>query len=76
MVYKPIQVSVTYKGKALKEKKNYVLKYSKGCKKVGTYTVQIIGKGAYAGKVKKQELTISNSENTPCLVIRLQKQWH
>ena len=48
------KVSVTYKGKALKEKKNYVLKYSKGCKKVGTYTVQIIGKGAYAGKVKKQ----------------------
>ena len=48
------KVSVTYKGKALKEKKNYVLKYSKGCKKVGTYTVQIIGKGAYTGKVKKQ----------------------
>ena len=48
------KVSVTYKGKVLKEKKNYVLKYSKGCKKVGTYTVQIIGKGAYAGKVKKQ----------------------
>ncbi len=48
------KVSVTYKGKALKEKKNYVLKYSKGCKKVGTYTVQIIGKGAYAGNVKKQ----------------------
>ena len=37
------KVSVTYKGKVLKEKKNYVLKYSKGCKKVGTYTVQIIG---------------------------------
>jgi len=35
------KVSVTYKGKALKEKKNYILKYSKGCKKVGTYTVQI-----------------------------------
>lgn len=48
------KVSVTYKGKVLKEKKNYVLKYSKGCKKVGTYTVQIIGKGAYTGKVKKQ----------------------
>lgn len=48
------KVSVTYKGKVLKEKKNYVLKYSKGCKKVGTYTVQIIGKGAYAGNVKKQ----------------------
>ena len=48
------KVSVTYKGNVLKEKKNYVLKYSKGCKKVGTYTVQIIGKGAYAGKVKKQ----------------------
>ena len=29
------KVSVTYKGKVLKEKKNYVLKYSKGCKKVG-----------------------------------------
>ena len=28
------KVSVTYKGKVLKEKKNYVLKYSKGCKKV------------------------------------------
>lgn len=27
------KVSVTYKGKVLKEKKNYVLKYSKGCKK-------------------------------------------
>ena len=38
------KVSVTYKGNVLKEKKNYVLKYSKGCKKVGTYTVQIIGK--------------------------------
>ena len=48
------KVSVTYKGNVLKEKKNYVLKYSKGCKKVGTYTVQIIGKGAYAGNVKKQ----------------------
>ena len=48
------KVSVTYKGKVLKEKKNYVLKYSKGCKKVGVYTVQIIGKGAYTGKVKKQ----------------------
>ena len=48
------KVSVTYKGNVLKEKKNYVLKYSKGCKKVGTYTVQIIGKGSYAGKVKKQ----------------------
>ena len=48
------KVSVTYKGNVLKEKKNYVLKYSKGCKKVGTYTVQIIGKGAYTGKVKKQ----------------------
>ena len=48
------KVSVTYKGKALKEKKNYVLKYSKGCKKVGTYTVQIIGKGTYTGTAKKQ----------------------
>ena len=48
------KVSVTYKGKVLKEKKNYVLKYSKGCKKVGTYTIQIIGKGTYKGTVKKQ----------------------
>ena len=48
------KVRVTYKGKVLKEKKNYIVKYSKGCKKVGTYTVQIIGKGAYAGNVKKQ----------------------
>lgn len=34
-------------------------------------------KGGYIGYVyfEKQELTISNSENTPCLVIRLQKQW-
>ena len=48
------KVRVTYKGKVLKEKKNYIVKYSKGCKKVGTYTVQIIGKGAYTGKVKKQ----------------------
>ena len=41
------KVRVTYKGKVLKEKKNYIVKYSKGCKKVGTYTVQIIGKGLY-----------------------------
>ena len=27
------KVSVTYKGKVMKEKKNYVLKYSKGCKR-------------------------------------------
>ena len=38
----------------MKEKKNYIVKYSKGCKKVGTYTVQIIGKGTYTGTVKKQ----------------------
>ena len=48
------KVRVTYKGKVLKEKKNYIVKYSKGCKKVGTYTVQIIGKGTYTGTVKKQ----------------------
>ena len=30
------KVRVTYKGKVLKEKKNYIVKYSKGCKKVGT----------------------------------------
>ena len=48
------KVRVTYKGKVLKEKKNYIIKYSKGCKKVGTYTVQIIGKGTYTGTVKKQ----------------------
>lgn len=48
------KVRVTYKGKVLKEKKNYIVKYSKGCKKVGTYTVQIIGKGTYTGTAKKQ----------------------
>ena len=48
------KVRVTYKGKVLKEKKNYIIKYSKGCKKVGTYTVQIIGKGTYTGTAKKQ----------------------
>lgn len=47
------KVRVTYKGKVLKEKKNYIVKYSKGCKKVGTYTVQIIGKGTYTGTAKK-----------------------
>lgn len=48
------KIRVTYKGKVLKEKKNYIIKYSKGCKNVGTYTVQIIGKGTYIGTVKKQ----------------------
>lgn len=48
------KIRVTYKGKVLKEKKNYIIKYSKGCKKVGTYTVQIIGKGTYTGTAKKQ----------------------
>lgn len=48
------KIRVTYKGKVLKEKKNYSIKYSKGCKNVGTYTVQIIGKGTYTGTVKKQ----------------------
>lgn len=48
------KIRVTYKGKVLKEKKNYIIKYSKGCKNVGTYTVQIIGKGTYTGTAKKQ----------------------
>ena len=45
---------VTYNRKVLKEKKNYIINYSKGCKKVGTYTVQIIGKGIYTGTAQKQ----------------------
>ena len=48
------KIRVTYNRKVLKEKKNYIINYSKGCKKVGTYTVQIIGKGTYTGTAKKQ----------------------
>ncbi|MGO5542286.1 hypothetical protein ACTQWG_07255 [Blautia sp. HCP3S3_H10_1] len=48
------KVTVTYKGKKLKEKKNYTVKYSSGCRNVGSYTIQIIGKGAYTGTVKRQ----------------------
>ena len=48
------KIRVTYNRKVLKEKKNYIINYSKGCKKVGTYTVQIIGKGIYTGTAQKQ----------------------
>ena len=48
------KVTITYNGNGLKEKKNYIVKFSKGCKNVGTYTVQITGKGSYTGTVKKK----------------------
>lgn len=48
------KVIVTYKGKKLKNNKNYIVKYPKNCKNVGTYAVQIVGKGKYIGTIKKK----------------------
>ena len=58
------KIRVTYNRKVLKEKKNYIINYSKGCKKVGTYTVQIIGKGPYVAPklLRKVEEMNKNGE--------------
>ena len=47
------KVTVKYKSKKLKARKNYTLTY-KNNKKVGTATVVIKGKGVYSGTVKKK----------------------
>ena len=51
-VQKPA-VTVTYRGKKLKVRKDYTLTYSKGRKNPGFYTVTVKGTGSYTGTVKK-----------------------
>ena len=62
------KVTVISKGKRLKEKSDYTVRFSSGCKKVGTYTVSISGKGKYTGTIKKKFQIIPQSTNFSYLV--------
>lgn len=50
---KPTVTVKDYSGNILTKGTDYTVTYSTGCKKVGTYTVTITGKGNYSGSVKK-----------------------
>lgn len=52
-VQKPVVVVTDRQGKKLQSGTDYTVSYSKGCKKVGTYTATIKFKGNYSGKTKK-----------------------
>ncbi len=49
---KPSVTVTDKKGKTLKKDKDYTLKYSKGRKSIGTYTVTVTFKGKYSGSKK------------------------
>ena len=61
---KPKVVIKTSKGKALTEGKDYTVKYPKGMKTPGTYTVTVTFKGNYSGK---KTLTFTIAPKAPTL---------
>lgn len=63
-------VTVTYKGKVLKNKTDYTLSYSSGRKNVGKYTVKINFRGKYKGSISKTFKVIP----APTAITKLQSQ--
>ena len=64
---KPKVVVKTSKGKLLTEGKDYTVKYPKGMKNPGTYTVTITFKGSYSGK---KTLTFTIAPKAPTLKVK------
>ena len=64
---KPKVVIKNSKGKALTEGKDYTVKYPKGMKKPGTYTVTVTFKGNYSGK---KTLTFTITPKAPTLKVK------
>ena len=68
---KPKVVVKTSKGKALTEGKDYTVKYPKGMKNPGTYTVTVTFKGNYSGK---KTLTFTIAPKAPTLKVKAAKK--
>ncbi len=64
---KPKVVVKTSKGKALTEGKDYTVKYPKGMKNPGSYTVTVTFKGNYSGK---KTLTFTIAPKAPTLKVK------
>lgn len=64
---KPKVVVKNSKGKALTEGKDYTVKYPKGMKNPGTYTVTVTFKGNYSGK---KTLTFTIAPKAPTLKVK------
>ena len=64
---KPKVVIKNSKGKALTEGKDYTVKYPKGMKNPGTYTVTVTFKGSYSGK---KTLTFTIAPKAPTLKVK------
>ena len=64
---KPKVVVKTSKGKLLTEGKDYTVKYPKGMKNPGTYTVTVTFKGSYSGK---KTLTFTIAPKAPTLKVK------